>query len=341
MQLLQDCLTNITAYVRTSSLKSDKFKMNGGVPQGSSLSPGLFVSTLGFAIEDAFKNLETIHGEFADDLFNIVYDKDKIIPVILNNMNSLSKIGSKLEPSKTELFHVSARGEDEVYGITDSNLSFTSDSTFDEMFKLQPQKSMRYLGDQLGSARKAIKVRISKANQRYGMLYHRLFSKPDISYQVKIRVFKACVLPILMYGLKCHAATITIMRPLNNFCLRKLKSIFGLQFDARISYERMEEMLEELDIEWEWPMHRLQTQRLQFFIDKLEDEEIVEILTPKKGEKRRRGKPRYRMIDAIKEDLKWDGRIEFKKITQDLSRTKKIMWICKLLGIEKPFIDPG
>ena len=100
-------------------------------------------------------------------------------------------------------------------------------------------------------------------------------------------------------------------------------------------------MLEELDIEWEWPMHRLQTQRLQFFIDKLEDEEIVEILTPKKGEKRRRGKPRYRMIDAIKEDLKWDGRIEFKKITQDLSRTKKIMWICKLLGIEKPFIDPG
>ena len=107
------------------------------------------------SIEVAFKNLETIHGEFADD-FNIVYDKDKIIPVILNNMNSLSKVGSKLEPSKTELFHVNARGEDEVYGITDSNLSFTSDSTFDEMFKLQPQKSMRYLGDQLGSARRAI-----------------------------------------------------------------------------------------------------------------------------------------------------------------------------------------
>ena len=32
------------------------------------------------------------------------------------------------------LFHVNARGEHEVYGITDSNLSFTSDSTFDEMF---------------------------------------------------------------------------------------------------------------------------------------------------------------------------------------------------------------
>ena len=80
--------------------------------------------------------LETIHGEFADDLFNVVHDKDKIIPVILNNMNSLSKIGSKLEPSKTELFHVNERGEEEVYGVTDTNLVFTNDSTFDEMFKL-------------------------------------------------------------------------------------------------------------------------------------------------------------------------------------------------------------
>ena len=92
MELLKDCLENITVFVRTSTLKSDKLKMNGGVPQESSLSPGLFVSTLGFAIEDAFKNLKTIHGEFADDLFNVMHDKDKIIPVILNNMNSLSKI---------------------------------------------------------------------------------------------------------------------------------------------------------------------------------------------------------------------------------------------------------
>jgi hypothetical protein len=135
MALVKDCLKNITAFVRTSSLKSDKFKMNGGVPQGSSLSPGQFVSTLGFAIEDAFKNLETIHGEFVYDLFNIVFDKEKIIPVIVNNKKSLSKIDSKLEPSKTELFHVNERGEEVVYGVADANLTFSNDSTFDEMFK--------------------------------------------------------------------------------------------------------------------------------------------------------------------------------------------------------------
>ena len=164
---------------------------------------------------------------------------------------------------------------------------------------------MRYLGDQFRSARAAIKARISKANQRNAMYYHRMFSKPGISYQAKVRVFKACVLPILLYGLKCHEATIPMMRSLNYFCLCKLKSIFGLDYDAHTSYETMDGMSEELDIDWEWPMQKLQTQRIQFYMGKLEDEDIVDILTPKEEEKRARGRPRFRIIDAIIDDLKW------------------------------------
>ena len=102
-------------------------------------------------------------------------------------------------------------------------------------------------------------------------------------------------------------------------------------------------MLKEQDIEWEWPMHILQRQRLQFFTEKLEDEDIVEILTPKEGEKRPTGRPRYRMIDAIKQDLEWDG-IDLEHLRQDFRTdclAKKIMWACKSLGVEKPFIDPG
>ena len=182
-----------------------------------------------------------------------------------------------------------------------------------------------------------------KANQRNAMYYHRIFSKPDISYQAKVRVFKACVLPILLlYGLKSHAATIPMMRPLNYFCLCKLKSIFGLDYDAHTSYETMDGMLEELDIDWEWPMQKLQTQRIQFFMDKLEDEDIADLLTPKEGEKRPRGRPRFRMIDAIINDLKWANiKTYFTQNFRTGKRAKTIMWVCKLLRIEEPFIDPG
>ena len=347
MELLKDCLTNITAFVRTSSSKSETFKMNGGVPQGSSLSPGLFVSTLGFAIEDAFNNLNTIHGEFADDLYNIVFDKEKIIPVIVNNMKSLSKIGSRLEPSKTELFHVNEKGEEEVYGLADTELTFSEDSTFDEMFKIQARTSIRYLGDQLGTPRAAIKDRISKASQANGRFYHKLWSKPNISYQIKIKVFKACILPVLQYGLKCHASTETMMKPLNYFCLRKLKSIFGLPFDAKISYKKMDEILESHEIGWEWPMRTLRRQRLQFFTRKLEDEEYVNLITPKKEDKRKRGRPRFRMIDAIIHDLEELKGIDYKVLkTDDIpdsdrgKRAKSVIWAC-ILSKDESFIDPG
>ena len=349
MELLKDCLTNITAYVKTSSMRSNKFRIDGGVPQGSSLSPGLFASTLGFAIADAFQNMETIHGEFADDLFNVVTDRDKIIPVIVNNMKSLGKIGSKLEPSKTELLHVNDKGEEKVYGIADTNLSFSSDSTFDEMFKLQTRTSLRYLGDQLGRPRAAIKVRISKASQAYGRFFHKLWSRSEISSKVKIKVFKACVLSVLSYGLKCHAATETMMRSLNYFCLRKLKSILGLPFDAKISYEKMDEILVEHKIEWEWPVTTLQKQRLYFFTEKLKDEEITEILTPKKGETRRRGRPRFRMIDAIKDDLWKVEEIDFDRYDEyyknnflKSERAKKVIYACMIISQDKKYsVEPG
>ena len=56
-------------------------------------------------------------------------------------------------------------------------------------------------------------------------------------------------------------------------------------------------MSEELDIDWEWPMQKLQTQRIQFYMGKLEDEDIVDILTPTEGEKKSERKtsiPYYR-----------------------------------------------
>ena len=291
--------------------------------------------------------MNTTHGEFADDLFNIVFDKEKIIPVIVNNSKSLSKIGLKLEPSKTELFHVNKKGEEEVYGLADTDLTFSDDSTFDEMFKIQARQSIRYLGDQLGTPRAAIKDRISKASQANGRFYHKLWSKPNISYQVKIKVFKACILPVLQYGLKCHASTETMMKPLNYFCLRKLKSIFGLPFDAKISYEKMDEILESHKIGWEWPMRTLQRQRLQFFTRKLEDGEFVNLITPKQEDKRKTGRPRFRMIDAIIHDL-WEMKeIDYEVyITNDIrandrgKRAKKVMNAC-ILSIEESFIDPG
>ena len=178
-----DCMTNIQAIVKTSVAESQWFPVNNGVPQGSSLSPGLFVSTLGFAIDHAQMTLNTIHKEYADDLLNLVTQSKDIIPVLLNNSSALDIIGSKLEYAKTEVYHIDKNGNEKIYGIRDPNLSnIALDSAFEDIFVPKTQKTLRYLGDHLGLSSSGIKIRISKANQTFGRLYKH---GPAVNYRNK------------------------------------------------------------------------------------------------------------------------------------------------------------
>ena len=84
-------------------------------------------------------------------------------------------------------------------------------------------------------------------------------------------------------------------------------------------------------ISWEWPSRQLQKQRLKYFIKSLEDKEILQTLTPTSKLARKRGRPRFRLIDAIINDLEDMGNIIYKD--QSLiykSRAKNVMFICKL-----------
>ena len=92
------------------------------------------------------------------------------------------------------------------------------------------------------------------------------------------------------------------MKNLNFFCL-KLKTIFGFDFDSHVSYDRIEAELGVFDIAWTWPAQYLKVSRLQYFVKMLGNEAIREVISPAKGLKRKRGRPRFRYIDAIGQDL--------------------------------------
>lgn len=335
MDLLRDCLSDITATVRSQSAQSAAFGIMNGVPQGSALSPGLFVSTLGFAINTAEHALPTIHGEYADDIYNVVHHQDEITPVLRNNMNALQGIGLRLEPKKTELFHVSATGVEEVYTSKISTFP-TRDLTFDNMFKKSSTTTLRYLGDHIGSCRQALNIRIQKANLVYCRFYNKLWCRNQVALKTKIRVFQACVMSTLLYALKCHALTSCHLRTLDHFCLRRLKSIFGFEYDAHVSYGRIDMLMNLFRIDWKWPSERIRSSRLDFFCTKLADPTFVALLTPKKEDKRKRGRPRFRLIDAIVEDLKIIADIQYDEFTLPFivpgshQRVYKVMWACKL-----------
>ena len=61
--------------------------------------------------------------------------------------------------------------------------------------------------------------------------------------------------------------------------------------------------LKENDIDWNWPSKTIQKRRIKFFTKSLESKEIVEILSPDSSLKRKLGRPKFRMIDAILNDI--------------------------------------
>ena len=85
---------------------------------------------------------------------------------------------------------------------------------------------------------------------------------------------------------------------------------------------------------WIWPSTRVQMQRLQFFTKSLNNQELVNILTPEEGAKRRVGRPRFRMIDAIINDLEdvvglCFADFKFHEFSPK-NRAKNVMFYCKL-----------
>ena len=145
--------------------------------------------------------------------------------------------------------------------------------------------------------------RIAKANASINQLHHAVWRRDNLTYGTKIKVFKAAVRNILFYGLKCHAISRITIKKLNFFCLNKLKSIFGFDFDSHVSYDQIEAESGVFDIAWTWPAQYLKVSCLQYFVKMLENEAIREVISPPKGLKRKRGRPRFRYIDAIGQDL--------------------------------------
>ena len=303
VELVRDTLNGTQAIVRTSEDESKPFSMTNGVPQGSSLSPGLFIAAMGTAVNHANICIPTKHLEYADDMTNITTTPNEICKILANNCNALKLIGSSLEPSKTEILHISKEGKEEVFVVKEGVIEITSASKFEEVFVKKTNPTIKVLGDTLGPSNKTVNMRLSLANAAYGKFNESVWSRNNLNYITKIKIFKASIISIMTYGLMCHAANSKMLKKLDYFCLRKLKSIFRYEFDDKISYERIEAEMSFFNIPWQWPSNSVRKARVKYFIQSLDNEEFQQLLKPKPNEKRGLGRPRTRLIDVIVQDL--------------------------------------
>ena len=235
---------------------TSKFKIGRGTRQGDTISPKLFTA----ALESVFKKLDwskmgiNINGKylshlrFADDIVLIALDLDQA-QVMLQQLNEeSSKIGLKMNLSKTKV----------MTNIDDDRDIKIGDTIIERV------DSYVYLGHKLklglDNQTAEVKRRIGLGWAAFGKL--RLIFKSQMNNSLKRKVFDTCVLPVLTYG----AETLTLTKASENklrVAQRAMeRSMLGITLRDKMTNQWIRQQTKVVDImeriaslKWNWAGH--------------------------------------------------------------------------------------
>ena len=266
IRMLHLLYTNTRAKVRINGELSDTFDIETGVVQDGRPSPILFNIFFDFvirrviekAVASGVNGIELAYGkgDFFHpasepyDLFNIIaliYADDLV--VMCNNSHDLEifirtfedvtqDLGLTMSIRKTCTMALQQLKQDGtrriIKGKEVSNKGL--DITIRNQ-KIEVVEDFLYLGcyitrDQ--SIAKEIETRLSKASKTFNMLRNIIWYRKTVSTQAKLRIFRTCVLPVLLCGSEVWSTTVAQEARLNVFYLKCLRTLVGANLGDRI-----------------------------------------------------------------------------------------------------------
>ena len=226
LNLMEALYTDTCSCVRADGVTSDWFEVNCGVRQGCSIAPDLFVEPMNWIME------HTVHkgfsgatvGEqvftdldYADDVA-LLAQMLEVLLLSLSVMNDEAKpLGLHINWSKTKIQQI---GEPRC---SQSHLTVVGEN-------VEIVDSFVYLGclmDRKGGSDLEIRRRIEIARSCMTLLDKHIWRSP-IRLDTKIRLYRAYVIPVLLYGSETWTTTTELCRRLDAFdcwCLRKILRI--------------------------------------------------------------------------------------------------------------------
>jgi len=229
VRLIKMCLTEAYSRVRVNKNMSDRFSIRNGLKKGDALSPLLFNFALEWAIRRVQVNQDglKLNGThqllaYADDV-NILTGS---IRAVKENAEALvvaaKEIGIEVNADKTKYMFMS-RNQNAGRGHSMKN----DNSSFERV------DEFKYLGTTLtnqNSIQEEIKSRLKSGNACYHTVQN-ILSSGLLSKNLKIKIYKTIILPVVLYGCETWSLTLREERRLRVFENRELMRIFGPKRD--------------------------------------------------------------------------------------------------------------
>ena len=243
--------------VAVAGRESEKFNITHGTKQGCVLAPTLFslfltvvLLKMSMEIENGVHITTRSYGKlfnlarlraktktrkelvtellFADDTALIAHDEAQMQRMVTVFAEAAQRVGLQINTQKTEVLYQPApqRSNAEEPEITVGGSV------------LKVVKSFKYLGSTVtddNKADKEISNRIQNACASFGKLSTRLWNRSGIKLETKCKVYKAMVLPALVYSAETYTLYRDHIRKLEAVQQRHLRQIMKIKWDDRVS----------------------------------------------------------------------------------------------------------
>ena len=309
--------------VKHNGALSDSFPISNGVKQGCVLAPSLFSIFFSMMLHQAKEDIQDgIYIRFRSDgsLFNLrrllahTKTTEQLITELLfaDDCALLAHTEAALqnlvdhfsEASKAFGLTISLKKTEVLFQPAPSQ-NYTPPHITVDGTTLNPVEHFTYLGSVMSNDAtidKDLDNRLSKASSSFGRLSKRVWKNHSLKLSTKIKVYRAVVIPTLMYGAETWTLYRRQVRLLERFHQRCLRSIMNIKWHDYISNEDVLEEAQLPSIESILLKHQL---RWAGHVARMDDSRMPKavLFGELKSGKRNLGAPKKRFKDQLKKQL--------------------------------------